>query len=308
MVLENWEMLDSLYMTVITITTVGFREVKEVSPAGRVFTLILIFMGMGIMAFAVGMVAQLMVDLQVRSLLGRRKLGLKKRFIKNHYIVCGYGRIGKIICQELRSHGIPLLIIDYELDAGQELESEGIPFIIDDATSEDALMEAGIERARGLITVVSSDADNLFITMTARGLNPLLFILARGEEEHTEKKLLRAGANRVVLPYMIGGRKMAQIIVKPTVTDFLELTVHDKNIELEMEEFVVGEGSRLNGVTLAESGIRQEMNIIVVAIRRRDGVMTFNPSSQTRIESGDTLIALGYGSDFNKLTTVLSDS
>jgi voltage-gated potassium channel len=251
-------------------------------------------------------VAQVMVEFQVRSILGRRKLGLKIKSIKNHYILCGYGRIGRIISQELKASGIPLLVIDSNPDAKQGLEQQDIPYIIDDATSEDVLIEAGVERAKGLISVVLSDADNLFITMTARGLNPGLFILARADEEQTHKKLLRAGANRVVLPYLIGGQKMAHTITKPAVTDFLELTIHDKNIALELGELLVKDRSKLKGVTLADSGIRQEMNVIIVAVRKENGEMAFNPSSETRIETGDTLIALGPGNDLKKLSAILS--
>ena len=305
-VIEGWQILDAIYMTVITITTVGYGEVRTVSPTGRVFTLALICMGMGIIAYTLGMVAQVMVEFQVRSILGRRKLGLKIKSIKNHYILCGYGRIGRIISQELKASRIPLLVIDSNPDSKQGLEQQDIPYIIDDATSEDVLIEAGIERAKGLISVVLSDADNLFITMTARGLNPGLFILARAEEEQSHKKLLRAGANRVVLPYLIGGQKMAHTITKPAVTDFLELTVHDKNIELEMGEILVKDRSRLKGVTLADSGIRQEMNVIIVAIRKENGEMAFNPSSETRIKIGDTLIALGPDNDLKKLSSILS--
>ncbi|MEJ2724074.1 MAG: potassium channel protein, partial [Deltaproteobacteria bacterium] len=301
-----WNFLDALYMTVITITTVGYREVGNVSEAGRVFTIIVIFLGMGIIAYILGIFAQAMVDFQVRALIGRRRLGLKIRSMKNHYIICGFGRIGKIICRELKANNIPMVVIDTNPENRQILEDEGVTYIADDATSEDVLMEAGIERAKGLISVVASDADNLFITMSARGLNPALFILARADGEQTEKKLLRAGANRVAMPYLIGGQKMAQTIVQPAVTDFLEFTVHNKDIGLEMGELVVSEKSRLNGMTLIESGIRQEMDVIIVAVRKKDGEMKFNPSSQTRIEAGDILISLGKSDDLRKLSKILS--
>ena len=305
-IIEKWSVLDSLYMTVITITTVGYKEVKTVSMPGRVFTIVIIFLGMGIMAYTLGMVAQMMVQFQVSSIIGRRKLGSKIKSIKNHYIICGHGRIGKIISQELKSNKIPMVVIDNNLDSKQMIGHNSIPYIIDDATSEDILIEAGIERANGLISVVSSDADNLFITMTARGLNSGLFILARADEEHSRKKLIRGGANRVVLPYLIGGRKMAHVITKPAVTDFLELTVYDKDIELEMEESLVGEKSRLKEVTLVDSGIRQEMNVIIIAIKKKNGTMSFNPSSNTLIEAGDTLISLGNNKNLERLSSVLS--
>ena len=305
-IIERWSLLDSLYMTVITITTVGFREVGNVSKEGKIFTIFIIFFGMGIIAYILGIAAQAMVDLQVRSILGRRKLGLTLRSINAHYIICGFGRIGRIICRELKTNNIPMVVIDHDRETIQGLDDQGIPYIQDDATSEDVLIEAGVERAKGLVSVVASDADNLFITMSARVLNPGLFILARADEEQTEKKLLRAGANRVVMPYLIGGQKMAQTIIKPAVTDFIEFTVHNRDIGLEMGELVVGEKSRLNGMSLIDSEIRKEMDVIIVAIRKKDGKMAFNPSSQTRIEQGDTLISLGKSDDLNKLAEILS--
>lgn len=307
MIIEKWNLLESLYMTVITITTVGFHEVRTVSEPGRLFTIFIIFSGMGIMAYILGLVAQTMVNLQLRSIIGRTKLGLQMRSIRNHYIICGFGRIGKVICRELKENRIPMVVIDNDPEEKQLLEAEDIPYINDDATSEDVLIEAGIERARGLISVVASDADNLFITMSARGLNPQIFILARADEEHTEKKLLRAGANKVVMPYLIGGQRMAHTITKPAVIAFLDSTVHAKDMLLEMGELTVSGNSHLNGVTLVDSGIRQEMDVIIVAIRKKNGEMSFNPSSQTRIESGDTLISLGKSDDLKKLATILSE-
>ncbi len=306
MIIERWSFLDSLYMTVITITTVGYREVGKVSEAGRIFTIFVIFSGVGIIAYILGIVAQAMVDFQMRSIIGRKRLGLKIRTMKNHYIICGFGRLGKIICRELKASNTPIVVIDNNPENRQVLEDEGIPYINDDATVEDVLIEAGIERAKGLVSVVASDADNVFITMTARGLNPSLFILARADEERTEKKLIRAGADRVVMPYLIGGQRMAQTILKPVVTDFLELTVHNRQIGLEMGELEVSENSRLDGVTLIDSGIRQEMDVIIVAISKKSGEMKFNPSSQTRIEAGDTLISLGKSEDLRKLAQILS--
>jgi voltage-gated potassium channel len=306
MLLEKWSFFDSLYMTVITITTVGFGEVRDLSLGGRIFTIILIILGMGIIVYIVGMIAQAMVDLQVRSIIGRTKLGHKMKYIKDHYIICGFGRIGTVICKEFKANKIPMVVIDNNPAARQVLENDNIPFIIDDATSEDVLIEAGMERARGLISVVASDADNLFITLTARGLNPSAFILARADEEKSEKKLMRAGADRVFLPYLIGGQKMAHSVTKPAVTDFLDFTVHNKDMGLEMKELLVSKKSHLNGVNLIDSGIRQEMDVIFVAIRKKSGEMSFNPSSETRIEAGDTLISLGKSNDLEKLSGILA--
>jgi voltage-gated potassium channel len=306
MLVEGWPLLEALYMTVITITTVGFGEVRTVSEPGRVFTVILIFTGMGIMAYTLGIVAQIMVEFQVRDLIGRRKLGLKLKNIKDHYILCGYGRIGEVIAHELKANGSPLLVIDQDPQSKEKLRSHDIPYIIDDATSDDVLMEAGIMRAKGLVTVVLSDADNLFITMTARGMNPGLFILSRADQGATEKKLLRAGANKVVMPYQIGGLRMVHTILRPAVTDFFDFAMQDKNIALKMEELKVQEKSPLNGVHLKDSGIRQDMNVIIVAIRDKEGNMSFNPSSNVAMEAGTTLIALGPIGDLEKLGRILS--
>ncbi len=305
MIIEGWKFLEALYMTVITITTVGYGEIRPLSENGRVFSIFLIFMGIGIIAYFMGMVAQAMVEFQLRDILGRRKLDRQIRKLKGHYIICGYGRIGRIIAHELKANEIPVLVIDKDEGLREILEAEGIPFLKGDATSEEILIQAGIEKARGLVAVVSSDSDNLFIILTARGLNPDLFILSRADEEQTQKKLMRAGANRVVLPYLIGGHKMAQTIIRPAVDDFLELTVQDESIELQLEQLRVTEKSRLNGVTLLDSGIRQEMNVIIVAIRKADGTMLFNPSSSAKIEAGDTLIALGHGNDLERLAKIL---
>lgn len=304
MLIEGWRFLDALYMTVITISTVGYKEVWELSDGGRVFTLCIIFSGMGIIAYLLSMFAQAMVDFQVTSILGRRKLDRTIQAMKGHYILCGYGRLGRIICRELKASSIPMVVIEQKAEALQGLDGEGIPYLQNDATSEEVLVEAGIHRAKGLISVVASDADNLFITMSARGLNPQAYILVRADEEHSEKKLLRAGANRVVMPYFIGGHKMAQTIVKPAVTDFLDFTFNSREMGLEMGELTVSEKSSLNGLTLIDSGIRRDLDVIIVAIRKRSGEMKFNPSSQARIEEGDILISLGKSDDLVKLAEI----
>ena len=306
MIIEGWKLLDALYMTVITISTVGYGELKPLSEGGRIFSIILIFLGIGVIAYSMGMVAQAMVEFQIRDILGRRKLDRQIKSLRSHYIICGYGRIGRIIAHELKASNIPLLVIDDDEKLVPILEAEGIPFIKGDATSEDVLMQGGIKRAKGLVAVVSSDSENLFIILTARGLNPDLFILSRAEEERTQKKLMIAGADRVVLPYFMGGYKMAQAIIRPAVSDFLELTVQDKNIELQLEQLKVGENSKLSGLTLLESDIRQEMNIIIVAIKKGDGTMLFNPSSDAKIRAGDTLIALGHVNELEILAKILN--
>lgn len=308
MLIEKWSFLESLYMTIITITTVGFKEVEPISNGGRIFTIFLIVTGVGIIAYTLGLVAQTMVEFQIMSILGRKKLGLKIRSLRNHYIICGYGKVGKVVANELKSRNIPLLVIERDPGLREILEKNEHPYIIADATVEDVLVEAGIERAKGIVALLSTDADNLFITMTAKALNPNLFVLARAEEEHTYNKLLRVGANRVVMPHVIGGQKLANLIIKPAVVEFLELTGYNKEIELEIEEVMVKKGSPLSGLTLEKSGIRQQTNVIIVAIRKKEGQMIFNPSSGTIIGEGDILIALGQREGLKKLEMLLNSS
>jgi voltage-gated potassium channel len=306
MVLEGWGLLDSLYMTIITLSTVGYGEVHNVGPGGRIFTVLLIIFGVSIITYIVSLVVETLVAGEIRSALGRRKVDKKIKSLKDHYIICGYGRIGSIICKGLSARLIPLVVIERDEQVREELEQDGILYLEGDATNEETLLEAGIESAKGLVSVVSLDAENLYICLTARGLNPRLYILTRAEDEVSERKLLRAGANNVILPYMVGGRRMVQAIIRPTMSDFLESAIHDESTELNIEEVTVGAQSSLMGLTLIESGIRQNMDIIVIGIKQKDGTMIFNPSSQTKIESGDTLIAMGRNRDLETLRKELT--
>jgi voltage-gated potassium channel len=306
MSIEGWDLLDSLYMTIITLSTVGYGEVREIGPGGRIFTVFLIVFGLFIITYLVGLVAETLVAVEIRAVLGRRKVGKRIKSLKDHYIICGYGRIGKIICNELTSKSIPLIVIEKDGLVHEQLEEDNMLYLDRDATDEETLTEAGIEMAKGLVSVVSSDAENLYICLTARGLNPRLYILSRAEDEISERKLLRAGADKIVLPYMLGGRRMVQAIIRPTVSDFLESAVHDQGFELNIEEITAGEDSSLIDKTLVDSGIRQEMDIIIIGIKQEDGTMIFNPSSKTKINRGDTLIAMGRNKDLEKLRKALT--
>ena len=304
MAIEGWNFLDSIYMTIITLSTVGYGEVRHIGPAGRIFTILLILFGISIMAYIIGLVTETLVESQIRSIFGRKKLSKKIKSLKNHYIICGYGRIGRIICKELIRHSISLVVIEKK-DLRQELEQNNILHIINDATQEDTLIEAGVKRAKGLVSVLSSDPENVYVSLTARSLNPDLFILSRAEHPASEAKLLAAGASKVILPYSIGARRMAQAILRPAVSDFIESTIHDYSFELNIEEIMVGEDSHLNGLTLVDSGIRQEMDIIIIGIKQKDSEMVFNPSSKTKIQSGDIFIAMGKYNDLERLRKML---
>ena len=302
--LEGWSFFDALYMTVTTLTTVGYGETHPLDRIGRIYNMVLILTGMGVMFYIVGSLARVVIEGELQAVLGRRKLIKHIKRLKNHYILCGFGRIGEIIARHLKDRGLSLVVVEHKQPLASHLEESGYYFIVGDATREEVLLEAGIERAKGLISVVSSDADNVYVVLTARSLNPNLFIVARGEEPGSEKKLLRAGADKVESPYQMGGHKMAQTIMRPTVVTFMELAMKD-GVDWTMEEIAVGPASPLQGVPLEDSGIRQNLNLILVAIKRADGEMLFNPSHETPILAGDTLIALGLRKNLDALEQML---
>jgi len=302
--LEGWSFFDGLYMTVITLTTVGYGEVRPLSQTGRTFTILLIFLGVGFMFYVVTALAQVVVEGQLQDIFGRRRLEREIRQIKDHYIICGFGRIGEVIARELSHTFIPIVVVDNRPQHTATLERSGYLHVIGNATQEEVLLSAGIERARGLISVVSSDADNVYIVLSARSMNPNLTIVARAGESGSEQKLLRAGANEVISPYELGGHRMAQTILRPTVVDFMDVALGE-GIDLSLEEIPVGGSSDIIGKPLKESGIRQHLDLIIVAIKRADGTMIFNPQSDAPILTGDTLIALGSKLNLDKLMRLL---
>jgi voltage-gated potassium channel len=291
MTIEKWNFLDSFYMTIITLSTVGYKEVHNLSSNGKVFTIILITGGVGVIFYTLSTGARFVLEGELQEVLGRQRLEKKIRELKDHYIVCGYGRMGRTICKELKVKGINFVIIEKNL--GILDEKADILILEGDATRDETLKKANIERAKGLVSVLPTDAENLFVVLNARELNTNLFIVARTDEESTGRKIIRAGADRVISPYYIGALKIAHTILKPTVMDFIEFATKSGNIELQMEEIKVQEGSRLVGLTLDECGIGKDLNIIVVAIKKLTSRMEFNPTSRSTIEIGDTLIALG---------------
>jgi voltage-gated potassium channel len=290
--IEGWSAFDSLYMTVTTITTVGFGEVHPLSASGKAFTILLIIFGVGTILYTLNNAARIVIEGELQDVFGRRKLEKKIRGMKDHNIVCGYGRMGRVICKELREKGARFVVIEKERPAAGTFDEEML-FIWGDATRDEVLKEAGIEHAKGLISVLPTDAENLYVVLSARVLNPELNIVARAGEEGSEEKLLRAGADRVVSPYHIGGLRIAHTLLKPAVVDFIEFATRSGNIDLQMEEISVREGSEISGKTLDECGFGRELGIIIVAIKRSAGEMRFNPTFRTTIKTGDILIALG---------------
>ena len=265
--IEGWDPFDSLYMTVITLSTIGFQEIEPLSKMGKAFTIGLIFSGLGVVAYAVNNGVRAIFEGEIQEVFGRRKLKKKLESLKKHYIVCGYGRMGKVICNELKLKGIPFVIVEKE---SQEFDvDEDVIITYGDATSDDLLKNVGIEKAKGLISVLDSDAQNLYVVLSARGLNKDLFIVARANEAGADYKLERAGADKVVSPYHIGGLRIAHTIIKPTVVDFLELTAKTGNMEIQIEEVVVEEASSLAGKTINEADIRAKNWVIIVALKKR---------------------------------------
>ena len=302
--LEGWSWLESFYMTVITVATIGYGEIKPLSTAGRVFTIVIIVFGVGNMAYLVGQFSQSMVEGSLQRVFGRHIVEQIEK-LKNHYILCGYGRIGRIIAMEITARKMPVVALENDPLVLEQCDKDGMLFVRGDASDEDNLLAAGIKRARGVISVVSSDAENVYIVLTARGLNPDLYIVSRASEEKSIKKLVGAGADQVISPYLIGARKMAQAILQPAVADFIETTVHGGSEALAMEEVLVTPKSKLKDITLLESNIRRDLDLIVIAIKTADGEMLFNPSAQARIQEGDTLVAVGRRENMDRLVKML---
>lgn len=306
MMIEGWDVLDALYMTVITVASVGYSEVQSLSSVGRIYTMILIFSGLGFFVYVAGAVVQFMVEGQIRNALGRRRLDKKIKKLENHYIVCGYGRIGRVLCKRLKSKPIDLVVIEKDPDQIPVMDADGVLYLSGDAASEILLQKAGIERAKGLVAVLATDTDNVFLVLTARQLSKTIEIIARAGLEGSKAKLKAAGADRVESPYAMGAANMANRILRPTVTTFLDLAFTHERKDIQMEEIPVGESSTLVGKMLKDSGIRQNFNLIIIAIKKSDGNMLFNPSFEATINGGETLIAVGESGNLENLGKLLN--
>lgn len=291
MIVEGWSYIESFYMVLITLSTVGFEEVRPLSDSGMILTSILILLGVGNFAFLIGSFTQILVEGRIQTVWGRHRLQKNIDKMKGHTIVCGYGRIGAIAAREITREGLPVVCIEKDDALVIKMEDDGVFYLHGDATSDEILTRAGIDRAKSLITALTSEAANVYVALTARQMNANLHIVARASEESHIPRLERAGANKVLLPHTIGGVRMAQTVIRPTATSFLELT--SGGLDLTMEELTVSERSELKGKNLIESKIRQRFNIIVIGIKRATGEMLFNPEAQTVLEAGDTLLAVG---------------
>lgn len=299
-VLEGWSILDSLYVTAQTVTTVGFGDLTPRTRGGRAFTVVFMIVSVGIVLYALTTTVQAIVHSELFATYGRSR---KMSNMRDHFIICGAGRVGSHLMRSLTATNETFLVVETDSAKVEALLDLDIPVLARDATLEETLREAGVERARGLAACLPDDADNVYVVLTARDLNPNIHIVARAAEEQAEAKLIRAGANRVVAPTIIGGHRMAMALTKPAVGDFLDsITAND--LELGFEQLEVSSGSSLVDRKLSETVIRSELNIVVVSIRRSDGKSVFNPSGEARIEGGDMLIAIGHPESLAKLTAL----
>jgi len=295
--IEHFTPMDALYMTVITLSTVGFGEIQPLSDAGRIVVTLMIICGVALIAYLSVAIGGFVVEGNLRRFLGGIMMEKELDKLSGHYIVCGYGRMGRIVSDELAEEGTPHVIVTDDVEDAERLQLGGRLVVHGDATEDEVLEKAGIKRARGLVASVSSDVANLYITLSARELsvaaNPSLFILARADDDKAIRKIKHAGANRVVSPYQIGGSRMALALLRPTVYDYLEIIGQPGDIELSMEELRIGVGSALAGKRLRETPLRQDYDIIVIGLLDNEGKMIFNPGPEQELAEGVRLIVLG---------------
>lgn len=291
-VIEEYTWLEAMYMTAMTLSTVGFHEVRPLGPRGQIFTMLLLVGGLGVVFYTGVAVVEKVVEGEFQQFFGRRRMQKRIEALTDHYLVCGFGRIGEVVCRELVSKPVPFVVIEQQEERIREAEAAQYLVFQGDATDEKVLIAAGVAKAKGLFAALATDAGNVFVTLTAKELNPSLFVVARAETDRSERTLLRSGADKVISPYAMGGHRMAQAVLRPAVVDIIDLATHHQSLELQLEEFGVPTHSPYNGVTLRDTGLCEQPGVIVVAIKRASGKMLFNPTLGEKIEAGDSLIAL----------------
>lgn len=293
MFIQDWSAWDAFYMTMITVTTVGYREIHPMSRAGEAWTVVVLLAGIATLFYSAFILMALVVEGGLHTSWTRRRFNRMLEELDNHFIICGFGRIGSIIADEFRKQGVPFVVIDRNADRVHEIIRNGGIAVEADASREDVLVRAGIHRARGLIAAVSTDAENVYTVLSARVLRPDLFIIARVESEDAEQKLRRAGADRVISPYHLGGVQMAATALRPAVVDFMRLATTSERLDLAAEQIELAPDAPFIGKKLRDANLRQAFGVIVVAIKRASGHMQFNPSPEDTLEAGDQLVLLG---------------
>ncbi len=289
---DEWSLLDCIYMTITTLSTVGFREIDGLSDTGRIFTMVLIVGGVGVMLYSLGAIVQYLIEGQITNMWGIRRMKDNVAKLRDHIIICGYGQVGREVALTLKSEGVPFVVIDQNQEAITKAAGEGQLYVQGNATRDDILNEAGIQRARGLVAAVGSDADNIFIALSARGLRSDFLIVARAFAEESESKLKRAGADRVILPLRLGGRRLAMIALHPLVIDFVETTMHSRERDFVLEDMSIASGSPLAGITMKQG---QEISggAAILAVKKKGGVLLANPPQETMLEAGDEVVVMG---------------
>ena len=305
--LTEWTWFESFYFTLITITTIGYTEPSDLTENGRYFGTLLIVVGVGTLGYALSVAVQSVVSLEIVSSLGKRRLMKELHELKDHYIVCGAGRVGRRIGQEIADRDLECVLIETE-DKAEPFESDGYLVLKGDATNEEVLKTAGIERARGIVCAVSSDPENLYITLTARDLNRDIYIVSRANEESVIPRLTRAGADKVVSPVITGSKQMAQMLLRPAVADFIELASMADKLDLELEQIQIGPGSKLEGANVKDAAVSTAFDLIVIAVQANSGDVVFNPGSDRALETGDVLIVLGNSDNVSKLLKTANPS
>jgi voltage-gated potassium channel len=303
MLIEGWDVWDSLYMTVISVTTAGYKEVHPMSRTGELFTMVVLTIGVATVLYSFSFVMARVVEGDLESRWVRRRRERMLDELTNHFIVCGFGRMGLIVAQEFVRQGIPFVIIERDAERMQQAIDAGFLAVEADASSEQVLKRVHIDRARGFIAAVSTDAENVYAVLTARLLRPDLYIIGRAETEDAKVKLVRAGADRVVSPYQIGGLQLAQTALRPAVVDFVQIATSSENLELNMEQVGIKEGAVLAGRSIVEANLRQRFGVVVVGIQRSGGRMEFNPSPDAVMRAGDRLVVLGHLDKLRDLET-----
>jgi voltage-gated potassium channel len=303
--IEHYPVFDAFYMTLITISTVGYGEVHPLSQAGRYFNSFLILFGVSVMFFSVGAITQIVIELELQDPFGKRRSKRMIEQLEKHVIVCGLGRVGRSVAHELQSAGAPFVVIDRNEERVERAMAAGIIAFAGVATRDEALRAAGISRAIGLVSALATDADNLFVILSAKSLNPKLNVVTRAAEEEAEEKLRRAGANTVFAPYTITGHRLAQSILRPHVSRFLDFTTQTMGLDVAIEQIQVSAGTEFASKTLREMQLRRELGIIVLAIRKPGGQMVFNPPADMEMSPGDFLIAMGEVPNLQRLERLL---
>jgi voltage-gated potassium channel len=305
--IDGYPPFDAFYMTLITVSTVGYAEVHPLSHAGRIFNSFLIFFGVTIMLLAVGGMTQAIIELELNQYFGKRRNKKMIDKLNDHYIVCGFGRVGRGAASELQRAGVPFLVVDKNEDRVEWAMKAGMLAALADATNDETLRDAGVLRAKGLIATLSSDADNLFVILSAKALKPSLLVSARIATEETERKMRLAGADYVFAPYDMTGYRMAQVMLKPHVFQFIDFTTKSIGLDVGIEQVRVPSSSEFVSKSLEEMQIRKELGVIVLAIRKSDGQMLFNPPADAEIHGGDFLIVMGESANLQRLEQMLAE-